>query len=342
MTLTSQLPAAEARPTSKSIYSDPEAREILQFLLGNVQTLIVPEILQDDQIAYPQLESILGHVPSQVSVLFDRMVASGVLLAEVVDKIPVCPECGSQRVSTRYLCPQCNSYDIARGYLFEHLKCGKVGNDKSFQRDDEIVCPKCQTVLHNFGIEYRAVGAWYECSACKYSFNNPSHSHFCRPNRHRFSPESAPLIPIHQYRLNQAVLKEIKREVLLYSEAITILENLGLNPLAPHNLTGESGQQHTFDIVFVLPKKGWRGSERIIAIDVITSDTAIGPEPIHNFVKKVKDSMPFDSCLVATPGFTDEARMLAKNLRLTYVEGSTLKEAMQAFQRLALFKALLA
>jgi hypothetical protein len=339
MSVVTQLDAKNEQP-SENICSNTEARKILHFLLGNVQTAISPELLPTDETTYPQLESILGYHRPAATGLLDKMVASGVLVAELVDKAPGCPECSSKELSTRYLCPQCYGYDVARGYLYEHLKCGKVGGDESFKKEDKLICPNCQTILNNLGVEYRAVGAWYRCNSCNNSFNAPTLSHFCRPNHHEFSPDRTMLIPIYEYRLNANALPEIRREVLLYSEAITMLENSGLTVAAPQSLPGKSGQSRLFDIVVTFPKKGFRGG-KIVAIDIVLLDTRAGVQIVQEFAAKVKDAGISESYLIVTPGLTEEARVLAKNSNLAYVEGVSLKEAMESLRKERAFQKLL-
>lgn len=130
MTVTSQL--KEEEPSG--IYAKPEARKILEYLLANVQTALQPSFLANDELVYRQVDTILGEAPPDAVGLLSEMASAGALLAELVDKAPACPECGSKQLSTRYACPQCSSYDINRTYLFEHLKCGKVGNEESFKK----------------------------------------------------------------------------------------------------------------------------------------------------------------------------------------------------------------
>jgi hypothetical protein len=315
-----------------SVFSNQQSRKILEFLLRNTQSTLTPTILPSDEIKYEQVESILGNVSGNASLLLSQMAAEGVLASELVDKVPACPQCGSTQLSTRYFCPQCLSHDITRAFLLEHLKCGKVGSEDSFRKGDEIICPKCQAVLHDFGVEYRAVGAWYECDKCKNSFSNPTHSHFCRPKHHEFLPAQVQLLPVHQYTINKGAIETIKREVLVYSEAIATLENLGLTVLAPHNLEGRSGQVHPFDAVIVIPKKGWRGEERVVAMDIIVKTEPAGLEAAKQFVAKARDARPFEAYMISVPGLTEDARSLLKNARFPYFEGASLKQAVQAFQ----------
>jgi hypothetical protein len=312
------------------IYANPKARRILEYLLEYTQTVFTATVLPTDEIKYEQVENILGEGSEGYVELLDAMATAGVLQSQLADKVPACPVCDSKQVSTRYLCPQCSSYDILRTYLFEHLKCGKVGNEGSFRRGDQIVCPKCQAVLHEFGVEYRAIGVWYECNKCKYSFNNPNHSHFCRPKHHEFPTDLVALMPIHQYELNRSAIESIRKEVLVYAEAITYLENLGLTVQAPHALTGHSGQNHTFDMVLPIPKKGWRGEGRTVAIDVIVDGYSAEAEVFREFIAKARDLKSAETYLVVVPGLLEDAKTTLSDAGVTWFEAVSLREAMQA------------
>ena len=317
---------------SQDVYANPQARRILEYLIWNGGTIISPTILPTDEIAYPLVETILGkESPStekQVGLL-KSMVDGNVLIAELVDKVPACPTCGSKQVSTRYICPQCFTFDITKTFLFEHLKCGKVGSSDEFLKDEKIICPKCQTMLRDFGIEYRSVGAWYKCNRCNHSFNSPSHSHFCRPKHHEFTSDAVQLMSLFQYRMNSENTEQMKLKVLVYAEAITQLENLGLTVLAPHSLLGKSGQHQTFDIVLKQQKKGWRGEEKTFVIDIKVEKEPTRPEVVKNFHAKVKDVKPTQGWLITVPRLNSEAETLIRNLNLPHAEGATLLEAVQ-------------
>jgi hypothetical protein len=166
------------------------------------------------------------------------------------------------------------------------------------------------------------VGAWYKCNRCAHSFNSPSHSHFCRPVQ---------LVPLYQYRINPETTEEIKLKVLVYAEAITQLEHLGLTVLAPHSLLGKSGQAQPFDIV-LKGKKGWRGDEKTLVIDTLIDKQSAGTEAVKKFFAKVKDVKPTESWLITVPGLNADAETLIRNLSLSHAEGATLLEAMQVFQ----------
>jgi hypothetical protein len=323
MTVSSVVETKSTSP-DREIYLDEGARKILQYLMRSPRTPLTPEIVSTDEIRYPQAEQVTQLNASENLALFNRMVAAKVLVADLTDKAPACPECGSHQLSTRYLCPKCFSYDVERSFLYEHLKCGKVASDDTFKKGEQLMCPKCQTVLHNFGVEYRAVGAWYKCKNCSESFNEPTHSHFCRPRRHQFNSDRTRLVPVYQYRINPATMSETRRQLLIYSDAVAMMESLGLTVSAPHALPGKSGPQD-FDIVAT--HKG-RWGTKTIAVDVVSSDARVLVEAVHDFAAKVKEARPSESYLVAIPGINDDARLLAKNLRLNIVEGPSVKEAM--------------
>jgi predicted RNA-binding Zn-ribbon protein involved in translation (DUF1610 family) len=326
MTVTNQV--KQEHSIDAVIYSNPSARKIVELMLRSPRTPITPEITDTDEIRYPQLETSEKLELAEMKSLLTEMTTSRVILADRVDQTPACPECGSTRLSTRYLCPKCFSYDIARSYLYEHLKCGKVAGDEAFRKLDQIVCPKCQTVLHSFGVEYRAVGAWYKCAKCNESFNAPAHAHFCRPSHHQFTSDRTRLVPIYQYRLNPESLSEIRRQLLTFSDAVAMLEGLGLTVFAPHSLAGNSGEAFSFDVVVQI--KGRWGSPKIFAIDIISSEGGVIAESVREFVSKVRGARPTGSYLLVIPFLTDEARSLAQGMKVVFIEAPSVSEATAA------------
>jgi len=338
--MTLENPVHTKPEQDSDIYTEPNARSILQYLLRNISTTISPQVQENDDVTYPQVPTIAGASIQNVDNLLSRMSAAGVLLADLADKVPVCPECASRELSSRYLCPRCLSFDITRSFLFEHLKCGKVAGDDSFRKNGELICPKCQTVLHNYGVEYRTVGAWYKCNHCGNSFSAATHSHFCRPKHHQFTPDRARLEPIYSYRINTNILHEIRKKVLLFSDLVTAFEDLGLTVFASHSLPSKSGSPRSFDIVII--EKGRWGAQKTVAIDFLKSESGIGVEAIREFASKVKDTKPTASFLIAVPKLADDARGLARNLKLTCIEAPTPKEAVEAVQSQGAVKELLA
>lgn len=338
MTVTSRLETKPRESPEREVYSNLQARKMLQFMLRSPRTPVGPEIAVTDDIRYPELKPVVELNEADMLDLLSRMVQAKVLLADLVDKVPACPECGSSQLSTRYLCPKCFSFNIKRSFLYEHLKCGKVASDDTFMKGGQLICPKCETVLHSFGVEYRSVGAWYKCDNCNESFNAPAHQHFCRPRRHQFAMDRVRLIPIYQYRLNPATLGTIRKETLMYNDAILVLESLGLEVMAPGVSPGKSGQAQPFDMITTV-KSRWGGS-KTVAIDVITTSEGLPIEGVRDFAAKAKDAKVSESYLIAVAGLKEDARTLARNLRLSVIEAPSLKEAMTMLLSRDTFKGL--
>jgi hypothetical protein len=326
----------EIQPASvkSEIYTDQDAVKLLQYLIKNPRTILTPNILPTDEVGYPQLDALFG--TKDCVELMSRLTEAGALVADLIDKAPKCPECGSLQVSTRYLCSKCFSFDIERSYLYEHLKCGKVASDEVFRKGNQVICPKCQAILHNFGVEYRAVGAWYKCKACDESFNVPAHSHFCRTKRHQFTPDRVRLEPILQYRLNPQSVTEIRREIMTYAEALPVLEDAELTFNAPHTIVGKSGEEHVFDIV--VSTKGRWSAIKMIGIDVFKSEAPISSDVVRTFAAKTKDARPAAGFLIAVPGLDEDARGLAQKLKVNCVEAESVKEATLKLLNLGEFK----
>jgi len=80
------------------------------------------------------------------------------------------------------------------------------------------------------------------------------------------------------------------------------------------------------------------GGSKTIAIDVVTSESAISSDAVRIFAAKVKDAKPSESYLLAIPGVDSDAKALARNLRLVLVEAASLKEATTTLLSLGAFK----
>jgi hypothetical protein len=330
--------SVETQASDTAIYENLDARKILQLLLRSPRTIVAPEITPTDEVQYPQLAPLIQLNASDTLELLSQMVQAGVLVEDLADKAPACPECGSHQVSTRYVCPKCYSFDVSRSYLYEHLKCGKVASDDTFKKGGQLVCPKCQAVLHSFGVEYRAVGAWYKCGNCSESFNAPVHQHFCRPKHHQFATDRARLVPIYQYRLNPESLATIRKETLMYNDAIAVLESLGLTVIAPGEVQGKSGNAQPFDIVTTV-KSRWGGG-KTVTMDVITSNESLPVDTVRDFAAKAKDARASESYLIAIPGLSEDAGSLANGLKLSVIEAPSVKEAMTLLLKRDAFKGL--
>jgi hypothetical protein len=121
----------------------------------------------------------------------------------------------------------------------------------------------------------------------------------------------------------------------MYSDTVATLEALGVTAMAPHELPGKSGQPQPFDIVATV--KG-RWGAKTIAIDVLANDAGVPAEAVRAFAAKVKDAKASESYLIAVPNLTDDAKTLARNMKISCIEGASLKEATNALLGRGAFK----
>jgi hypothetical protein len=124
----------------------------------------------------------------------------------------------------------------------------------------------------------------------------------------------------------------------MYNDAILILESLGLTVTAPGVAPSKSGQAQPFDIITTV-KARWSGS-KTVAIDVSMTDEGLPAEGVRDFAAKAKGAKVSESYLIAVPSLKEDARALAKNLRLSVIEAPTLKEAMMTLLGRDTFKGL--
>ena len=89
----------------------------------------------------------------------------GVLARAMHDRIKVCPRC--QAVPTwRDGCPVCGSASTRPDRLVHHYACAHVGRASDFEREGEIVCPKCRVRNLVVGADFEFLNGPYRCDHC--------------------------------------------------------------------------------------------------------------------------------------------------------------------------------
>lgn len=92
----------------------------------------------------------------------------GVMRPKLLDWVQVCPEC--QAIPTfRMGCRNCGSSRLASCRLIHHFACAHVGYVSDFERDGEIVCPKCRMRKLVVGTDFEYLTGPYRCLDCNCS-----------------------------------------------------------------------------------------------------------------------------------------------------------------------------
>lgn len=94
-----------------------------------------------------------------------------------VDRVSLCPKCGSHHVNLREVCPRCGRANLAVETLLRHQNCGYTGRIGEFaggeQIDGPLVCPQCHRPLHHLATDYAQAGRTLVCRECDAAAEEP-------------------------------------------------------------------------------------------------------------------------------------------------------------------------
>ncbi len=168
-----------------------------------------------------------------------------------MDKVIICPTCGSPSVYSKYNCPRCSSFDIGKTVIIEHIRCGFIGSKDKFQNGDVLICPKCKNIVTDN--DYRKIGTSFECKSCGTRFEAPRMSHRCNSCEDVFTYKEARYDPLFEFELSDDTKRTVAKGTLPLASIIATLKESGFDVGSKRDLLGKSGATHTFDIV---AKKG--------------------------------------------------------------------------------------
>ncbi len=179
---------------------------VLKDLLKGIASLrgIKPEVKVSVVIDFPEGRFNEG--------VLNELVSKGYVKAKLVDRIVICPKCGSASVLTKYVCPKCLSIDVVKSRLIQHLACGYTGSELSFLRDgNTIICPKCGKKITEESNELKTFTTFFECNACHHKTSSPSIIHVCYDCGAVFRPIDAVYKAIYMYELSEEGVKLISK-----------------------------------------------------------------------------------------------------------------------------------
>ncbi len=299
----------------QSFYRDPK---IANFLLNLLKTgeEIKAQIDAVYGYRYPQVESAMDMKPNEAKDFLKKLVEAEILFEEFSEMLICCPSCGGANISTSYICPFCGSPRIMRDALIEHMVCGFIGKMSAFRSNDELICPKCKATLSKNG--YRSVGKWYECMDCGRRIEVPQVIHTCRNCGEKFTFDDAKYVEVYKYSLSDIAKTEIRSGAIFSAIARDFFKNSKNKNIEeitiPAVLKGESGANHSFDVLIKL-KKSRRG--KYVAVDYLFSTDPIDQTDIAGEYAKALDTKV--NLYIVAPKITDEAKNLAKKLGLTVI-----------------------
>lgn len=272
---------------------------------------------------YLQVETLLSLGAEETMELLNTLSDEGILVRTPYDKEILCPACGSHNVSLNYACPYDNSTDIMRDSLIEHLTCGYIDSLATFQKEDQLVCPRCNATLTHGN--YRNVGSWNTCIKCGRKLETLTTVHRCRKCGETFTYEEARFEQAYTYHLSDIVKADLTRGIFITSQLGAIFTKNGYTLQIPSpKLTGESGLNYTFNYVAMA------SDGEIVAVDTFFLSKPPRRTDLMELSGKLNDVKKEFYFLVA-PQLGAEMEKLAFSLRINLVQGDTPTDAVNAF-----------
>lgn len=118
----------------------------------------------------------------------EKLADGGYLERVFVDRISLCPSCGSHALNVHEACLTCASSNLEQFKALFHFRCGFVGPVTAFREErDGLRCPKCNRILADLGTDHDSPGDYFHCLNCTAMFQEPDIGARCLSCGARFS-----------------------------------------------------------------------------------------------------------------------------------------------------------
>lgn len=135
----------------------------------------IPYVFADINYSYPVLSVNFSRQDEHVVLdILDIAEKEGIFESEFFDRVYLCSNCSSGRLSYREVCPKCSSSNSNTQDIVHHFPCGYVGPIEDFTNeiDDELDCPKCNKRLRHIGVDYDKPSVLHNCKNCGHKFQD--------------------------------------------------------------------------------------------------------------------------------------------------------------------------
>jgi len=100
--------------------------------------------------------------------IIDELEAKEFIRPRYEDIVHLCSNCYSAFLNYREVCSKCSSSDLYMENIIHHFVCAKVGPESDFVSGNQMVCPKCNKLLHHIGVDYDKPSMVYTCNSCNH------------------------------------------------------------------------------------------------------------------------------------------------------------------------------
>ena len=141
---------------------------------GSLERL-TPErsVLSPVAYTYPGATNILGVSAGEEIPILDALEERGILAAEPITTVPVCPHCRTYALRVERSCRQCGGTSVRRTTMIHHYRCGNVSPEETYRKDLDLVCPKCNHTLRHLGVDYERPSHVWICEDCSSTTDMP-------------------------------------------------------------------------------------------------------------------------------------------------------------------------
>ena len=96
------------------------------------------------------------------------------LQRKFVERISLCPNCGSHALNLHEACLTCASSNLSQVKVLLHFRCGFVGPVTAFEVEPQgRRCPTCRKLLQDLGTDHDSPGDYFVCHSCNANFQIP-------------------------------------------------------------------------------------------------------------------------------------------------------------------------
>ncbi|MCW8109654.1 diguanylate cyclase [Alteromonas ponticola] len=113
-----------------------------------------------------------------------------------------CPTCESAFLNFIETCTDCGAENLKKEELIHHFKCGHVDNLSHFERNNLLICPKCDERLKHIGVDYDKPSIVYQCQQCTLQFQDPLLKVQCYTCESEASIDDVTVEDIYAYELS--------------------------------------------------------------------------------------------------------------------------------------------
>ena len=130
-----------------------------------IEPLLDPDADAEGSVVYPDIVENFG-LGVDAEALLESMVEAGAAERKIAHRLRGCARCAGTRVAYGEACVRCGSVDFAREAVIHHFACAAVDVVTRFQRDGDLVCPKCNERLRQIGQDYEKPLEHCHCHGC--------------------------------------------------------------------------------------------------------------------------------------------------------------------------------